>query len=234
MSTVKLSGEIKTVPTAEVIENQWNHMAMSDAMFEKERASFKQHGFVGVIIVRRVKVAGKSLYQVIDGAHRLRLAKEEGMEEIRVNDLGPITSEKAKMLTLQLNDIHGERDKARYEKLLEELGLAVSAELLATLPVPDAVWAELGTAKNTAQQAQADAIDDADALGIEFGGAPTIQPAQGKKTKAKVEAVDPMTYPVQNVINLRFTEEQWASVGPGVVEKIKVVCGKAGGAAEIV
>lgn len=233
MSIVKLSGEVKTVPTAEVIENSWNHMAMSEAMYAKERASFEQHGFVGVIIVRKVKQGGKPLYQVIDGAHRLRLAKDLGMEEIRVNDLGPISSEKAKMLTLQLNDIHGERDKTRYEKLLEELGQAVSAELLATLPVPDAVWAELGTAKNTAQQAQADAIDDADALGIEFGDAPKIQPTQGKKSKAQADTTDPMTYPVQGTISLRFTEEQWASVGPGVLEKIKVVCGKAGGAAEI-
>ncbi len=234
MSIVKISGDVKMVPTVEVIENTWNHMAMSEAMYAKERASFEQHGFVGVIIVRRVKQGGKILYQVIDGAHRLRLAKELGMDEIRVNDLGPLSSEKAKMLTLQLNDIHGEHDKTRYSKLLEELGQLVTPEVLATLPVADAVWAELGTAKNTVQQAQADAIENEDSLGIEFGVAPTIQPAQGKKTKAKEKAADPMEYPVQATIKLHFTEEQWASVGPGVVEKMRVVCGKAGGAAEIV
>lgn len=234
MSAVKLSGEVKTVPTDEVIENTWNHMAMSEAMYAKERASFEQHGFVGVIIVRKVKQGGKVLYQVIDGAHRLRLAKEMGMPEIRVNDLGPLSSEQAKMLTLQLNDIHGEHDKTRYAKLLEELGQLVTPEVLATLPVADSVWAELGTAKNTEQQAHADAIEDSDALGIEFGTAPTIQPAQGKKKKSAEKAVDPMEYPVQATLRLHFTEEQWASVGPGIVEKIRVVCGKAGGAVEVV
>ena len=62
-------------------------------------------------------------YQIIDGEHRFVEMKELGATMIAVVSLGHISDGKAKMLTMVLNEVHGNRNPVLMSNLLNELKL---------------------------------------------------------------------------------------------------------------
>lgn len=123
--------ETRVVAIAELRPNPWNPNKQSDFIFERERESIKEFGFVDPVTVRRVP--GQEGYEIVDGEHRYRAAKEEGYTSISIVDLGEIPDSHAKRLTVVLNETRGEPDTTLMADLIKSLS-DESVDLLAVLP----------------------------------------------------------------------------------------------------
>lgn len=107
-------GTVRLVPIGDVRPNPWNPNVQSDFVFEKERASIREFGFLDPVTVRSVEGG----YEIVDGEHRWKAAKLEGLLQISVNDLGLLDDARAKALTDILNQLHGEPDRKKHAELI--------------------------------------------------------------------------------------------------------------------
>jgi len=107
----------KTVPIHHVEPNPWNPNQQSKEIFEKEKASIKELGLLGSILVRE-RTGG---YEILDGEHRWKACKELGYTEITVESIGEIEEKDAKLLTILLNNLHGKDDLEKRAKIFETL-----------------------------------------------------------------------------------------------------------------
>jgi hypothetical protein len=107
------------VPTDEVDFNPWNPNKQSDDVFRKVKASLVAYGMVELPQVRRV--GGR--YQVVNGEHRVRAAIELGWVEIPVFDLGVVSDQVAKKLTIITNELRGQPEPVAMSRLIRDLSL---------------------------------------------------------------------------------------------------------------
>ena len=130
-------------------------------MYQKELASIRRFGLVTPLIVRLISPPtppprtglrrGKgssslptAVYELIDGEHRLRAAKELGYTEVPIWNLGDIPDAVAKQLTIVLNETRGSSDPGKLgELLMDLLETELPADLLEVLPFPEERFAEL-------------------------------------------------------------------------------------------
>lgn len=104
--------------TDELLEpNPWNPNVMTPEIFEKERASIREFGFVDPLTVRWIG----DRYQIIDGEHRWKAGRLEGYRTFPVVLLRDIDDETAKQLTIVLNETRGSPDKGKLAALVRDL-----------------------------------------------------------------------------------------------------------------
>ncbi len=107
-----------------VVPNPWNPNVQSKEMFEKEKKSIQELGLLGSILVREKPATEGStimIYEILDGEHRWKAAKELSYTEITVENIGKISDEKTKMLTVLLNNLRGRDDIEKRAKIFEAL-----------------------------------------------------------------------------------------------------------------
>jgi len=107
----------KVVQIDEIIPNPYNPNVQDKATFQKEIKSIQELGMLGSILVR--DYFGK--YQILDGEHRWKAAKELGYTEMTVETIGEISDQKAKFLTIHLNNLRGKDDVFKRAQILKEL-----------------------------------------------------------------------------------------------------------------
>lgn len=106
-----------TVDIEKVVPNKWNPNSQNEKIFAKEILSIKTHGFVQPILVREIA----DVYEIIDGEHRWRACKEAGYTEIKVESMGYISDEQAKILTINLNNLRGQDDPLKRAEILKSI-----------------------------------------------------------------------------------------------------------------
>jgi hypothetical protein len=122
--------EVISVPIGFLKPNPWNPNVQDSFIFEKEKESIRRFGFVVPITVREM---GDS-WEIIDGEHRWKAAKELGYLSIPVIVID-VTEEEAKQLTIVLNETRGEANPEKLKALLADLtGSVPMAELMTVLP----------------------------------------------------------------------------------------------------
>lgn len=129
--TQNIRDDIRRVPIDDVIPNEWNPNRQTDYIFEKEKNSIQEFGFLDPILVREVD----GNFEIIDGEHRWKAAKELGYSEILVNNLGEVSKSIAGQLTIILNEVKGQADRMDMAALVKSLKEEVPVEhLLRNLP----------------------------------------------------------------------------------------------------
>lgn len=103
----------------------WNANVVSHENEEKLRASIERHGMFKPILIRTIDDgSGPIRAQCIGGWHRCEQAIELGYTEIPVINLGQISEEKAKEISLADNARYGIDDTLKLSELLEELDVS--------------------------------------------------------------------------------------------------------------
>lgn len=125
---MKLRINVQNVPLESVYPNGWNPNQQSDFIFEKELLSIETHGFLDPILVREKD----GRFEIIDGEHRWKAATKLGSSEIAVNNLGEVSDQDAKQLTILMNEIRGRADSGLLSNLLKDLEQTMSLEGLQT------------------------------------------------------------------------------------------------------
>jgi ParB/RepB/Spo0J family partition protein len=119
----------------ELQPNPWNTNVVSPQNEEKLAESVRQFGMFKPIVVREVTDdfdESRTFYQIIGGQHRWEASKRAGLPEIPVFNLGPISDDQAKRISLADNARYGADDTLELSKLLEEIGSA--EDITAFLP----------------------------------------------------------------------------------------------------
>lgn len=169
---IVIAGKHSIAPAGDLEPNPWNPNVQSDFMFEKEKESIREFGFIDPVTVRSGSDKGPAFKkkQIIDGAHRVKAGIELGMTEFPIVDLGRISDARARMLTELLNKLRGENDPIRWAEMVskikaEEPNLVQflpyqEAELKALLRSSEVDWSQLN-AQNETPHAGANAQRDA-------------------------------------------------------------------------
>lgn len=135
-----VKGKTLVVAIDKVKPNPWNPNAQSEFMFGKSRNSIKKFGFIDDILVRE-KGGG---FEIIDGEHRWRAAQMEGLEEVSVKNLGKVSDDDAKQLTMIMIELKGEPKRDKLVELLKGLEQSVGIpEMLQNLPYGDTELTDL-------------------------------------------------------------------------------------------
>lgn len=118
----------RKVAVASIRPNSWNYNKQSQFVFEREVNSIRRFGILRPILVRK---AGKGFYEIVDGEHRWRAAKQVGVKRVSVIVLDNIDDLDAKQLTILMNEIRGdESDAQRFRFLLSQISKFDGAEEL--------------------------------------------------------------------------------------------------------
>ncbi len=110
--------EIVLLDESSLVENRWNPNRVPDRIFHKLRANIRREGFIDPILVRKME---NGRYEILDGAHRVRAGRDDGMKRFPAIVLEDVSDVAARYLTLNMNDIRGTDDPSLLASLLQEL-----------------------------------------------------------------------------------------------------------------
>lgn len=111
--------------------NPWNTNVVSHENELKIQESLKRHGFFRPVLVRQLLDLPDGEFQSLGGWHRVEQAIELEMAEVPIIDLGLISDERAKEISLLDNARYGHDDALRLAELVADLR---SVDLPAVLP----------------------------------------------------------------------------------------------------
>ena len=123
--------KIEQVPIDQLNPNPYNTNVVSPDNEEKIKESLRRFGQFKPILVREQDQG----FEIIGGEHRWRAAKELGLENVAVINLGNISDEEAKKISLIDNGRYGEDDAFKLSELLSSLGDI--ADLSSYMPYSD-------------------------------------------------------------------------------------------------
>lgn len=103
--------------------NPWNTNFVSPENEAKLAESMRQLGMFKPIVVRE-KPDDSTQYEILGGEHRWQEAKRAGMTEVPIFNLGAISDELAKKISLADNARYGADDTLKLSELLSDLGTA--------------------------------------------------------------------------------------------------------------
>jgi len=119
--------KVHDLPVGKLEPNPWNPNRVHPEMFAKLRAYIEREGFVEPLVVRRQG----DKYQILGGEHRWRIAKELGHEAVPCVTVN-LDDRRAKILTVNLNELKGQSVPALLAELVHDLSRDVSLADLAT------------------------------------------------------------------------------------------------------
>lgn len=126
-----------SVPLNLLRANPWNTNVVSPANEAKIDESIKRLGLFKPIIVRSVvENEEEMVYEVLGGEHRWRSATRLGLASVPIVDLGEVSDQSAKEISLIDNGRYGVDDAVGLAKLMQELG--TPDELSVFMPFTDA------------------------------------------------------------------------------------------------
>ena len=134
VAPARVAVEVDKAPIGFFEPNPWNPNSMGPFEYGKLLESIERFGFTDPITVR-VK-GGK--FQVIDGEHRLRAAKDKGLTDVPYLSVGEVSDEEAISLGIVLNELKGRHDPKQLGALLDDLlSKGSPEEMLRGMPFTD-------------------------------------------------------------------------------------------------
>lgn len=156
---MKIRGVEKIIKIKRIRANRWNPNRMSPHNMTKLRENIRNFGFIDPILVRSGNENGpfpEGGYEIIDGEQRFTAAQEEGIKKVKITDIGNVSDESAKVLTINFNDLRGKHDRDAVAVIVGELSkLEGGDDLISLLPYDEA---EIDALK-TLNAADFDALD---------------------------------------------------------------------------
>ncbi len=126
---------ITELPVDLLQPNEWNPNRMTPEIRKKLQLNLKRDGFVAPLLVRKLG----DRYQIVNGEHRWQIAQELEYETVPCVVLEDLDDRRARILTVNLNELGGDPVPSLLAKLLHELEEETPiSELAAVLPYDDA------------------------------------------------------------------------------------------------
>ncbi len=129
MSEERRAMEVVEIPVEMLVPNPWNVNRMSDAMAAKLTAYIQKEGLVEPVVVRRQGDA----FQILGGYHRWKICKERLGYKTMPCVVLDLDDKRAKILSINLNEMSGEPVPALLSELLHDLNKEIALQDLETL-----------------------------------------------------------------------------------------------------
>ena len=186
---------IEQADPSSLVPNSWNTNVVSPENEEKLDSSLKRFGVFKPVIVREL-IDGT--LQIIGGEHRAQSAARLGYKTIPIVNLGMISDQKAKEISLVDNDRFGEDDMF---KLAELVGTLDVSELSSFTTFTDTDIDSMFTSSSIA-------LEDLDSLSlpsedIEPPQEKSIQTHQIMRFKVPIKDVDAVTQKIEKAIKVQ-------------------------------
>ncbi len=121
----KFNTTSKVVPIDSIRPNRWNPNVQSDFIYQKAKDSIEEYGFIDPVLVRTLTKEERTddivVYEIIDGEHRWKGAKEKEYTEIKIEDYGELNPYDAMLLTMIMNNTRGKDDILKRVELISQL-----------------------------------------------------------------------------------------------------------------
>jgi hypothetical protein len=117
---------LKNVNPFELKANKWNSNRVNRENFEKLKKSLQTLGSFKPVLVRETDLG----YEILGGYHRTEAAKELGIPLIPILNLGEISDDRAKEISLIDNSRYGEDDSEALIKLLDSFETDLLEDIL--------------------------------------------------------------------------------------------------------
>lgn len=119
--------EIKNIKIEDITPNPWNPNEMTEAVFHHLKKEYKRIGYIQPVVVR----PNKGKFEVIDGEHRYKAAKEFGLKSIKCVVV-EMDDNQAKITTINMNKIKGTDNPLKLYNLIQSLQEDIKIEDLST------------------------------------------------------------------------------------------------------
>lgn len=123
-----------SVKVSDLVQNPWNPNQQQPIIYESLKKSILKYGWIQYPVVR--EYVGQ--YQIIDGEHRCKAAKELNIETVKVlvlgDDIIEVTDSDAMLLT-QLLNTRGQDDVLRRAELLKKIKDSKQEDLFGLMPM---------------------------------------------------------------------------------------------------
>lgn len=130
MTLVKESSlRVQDLPVESLEPNPWNPNRVPEGMYRKLRAYIEREGFVEPLVVRSAGTDGH--YQILGGFHRWQIARELGHPTVPCVVVD-VDDQRAKVLTVNLNELKGQSVPALLAELVHDLSKEISLDDLAS------------------------------------------------------------------------------------------------------
>ena len=193
--------EVQMLDPSKLTPSPWNTNVVSPDNEAKLEESIKRFGMFKPVVVRQLD---DGTLQIIGGEHRASVAARMGLKQVPVVNLGVISDQKAKEISLVDNGRYGADDTLQLAELLESLGGA--DELASYMPYSETDLASIFSSVNIAL----DDLDipDADEAAPSLPKEKPIQTHQIMRFKVPVDDVGDITELIERTMKAqKFTEE---------------------------
>lgn len=112
-----------------LVAAKWNYKTNNPDLSAKLRENIKRNGQIENLLVRRLDTG---FYEVVNGNHRLEVMHELGMKRVFVFNLGDITDNAAKRISIETNETKFTTDNIRIAELFKEMQVDFTPDELAT------------------------------------------------------------------------------------------------------
>jgi hypothetical protein len=127
--------DIVYIPVNQLKKTHWNYKQNDTDLSEKLLNNIKNNGQIENLIVREL---GNSIYEVINGNHRLDVINKLNIKEAACINLGKITETQAKRIAIETNETKFEKDIDKFAIIINELQNEFDInELLQTIPLSE-------------------------------------------------------------------------------------------------
>lgn len=126
---MKYIHDVKVVNVSDIEPNKYNPNQMDHARFTTLRKEIREEGFLQPLLLRANPNKKGKQYIIIDGEHRWKAAKSEGLTEVPaiiVNKDVP----QSQIATINMNRLRGEFDSVKLAHLIVDLNKTYSVEEL--------------------------------------------------------------------------------------------------------
>jgi ParB-like chromosome segregation protein Spo0J len=120
---------VREIPTGNLDANPWNPNRLSPAMRHKLKVYIKREGLVEPLVVRP-KADGR--FEILGGYHRWLIAQELGYTTVPCSVVEQLDDRRAKILSINLNEMKGESVPALLARVIHDLELELSLDDLET------------------------------------------------------------------------------------------------------
>jgi ParB-like chromosome segregation protein Spo0J len=127
MTHTPIQARFETMDPRTIEPNPWNSNVVSHENEEKLRASIERHGMFKPVLVRELP---DGAIESVGGWHRAEQAVELGHAEVPVINLGQISDEQAKEISLADNARYGIDDTLKLSQILEGLDAAAMEQVM--------------------------------------------------------------------------------------------------------
>lgn len=133
----QIPGKFMSIPLVNLVHAEWNYKETDLNLHEKLKNNLVKNGQIENLVVREISSTNdfETLYEVVNGNHRLTALMELEFADAYCYNLGEVSDNLAKRIAIELNETRFASDTIKLSELLQDISAEFGREdMLSTMP----------------------------------------------------------------------------------------------------